>query len=211
MGVEDVSYDEAVALGVVEAGYRPPKESPLKEFNDGLEAGMKVSGPKSPRLMELQEVFGGQIQYNPHTKSVYFDGAMIHNVVQQIRAEMSKGAKTTAVKAKPTVGAASDLFRKVIGGLPRPDTTLKLPPSNLLHVLQDHVGIDKDSRNIPLTDRELGLIGHVWRNPDSVEAAKDGGWMLTKRAADGSRYRLVVSMDSKGGLLFHTFYKERKK
>ena len=60
-----------------------------------------------------------------------------------------------------------------------------------------------------LIDRELTLIGHVWRNPDSVDPAKDGYWMLTKAASDGNLYRLVVSRESSGGFVFHTFYKEK--
>ncbi len=210
MGVEDVSFDEAVSLGVIAQDYQPPKASPIDDFNKDLESALKVSGPESPRLKALQSRFGEQLQYNPHSKSVYFDGAMIHNVVRQLRAEMSSGAKTTAVKTKPSVGAPSDLFRQTVGEL-KEDAALKLSPSNLLHVIQNHVGVEKDSRNIPLTDRELGLVGHVWRTPDSVEAAKDGYWMLSKRAADGSMYRLVVSVEPNGGLVFHTFYKEQKK
>lgn len=211
MGVEDVSFDEAVSIGLIEDDYQPGQASPLDDFNKDLEASLKVSGPASPRLKALQSVFGEQVQFNNHTKSLYFDGSMIHNVVRQIRAEMSNGATTTAVKAKPSVGTASEMFRQKVGGLPNPDAVLKLPPSNILHVMQDHVVIDKDSRNIPLTDRELGLIGHVWRNPNAVDPAKDGHWMLSKRAADGSLYRLIVSVDPNGGLVFHTFYKEKNK
>ena len=210
MGVEDVSYDDAVALGLIQEGYKPPENSPLKDFNDGLEASMEVSGSDSPRIKDLQKVFGDQIQYNPHTKKIYFDGAMIHDVVKKIRGELDSGVKHTTVKAKPSVGRPSSLFCER-ASIQKEDAEnpLRLSPSNLFHVLRDHVGSDKDSRNIPLQERELALIGHVWRMPDDVELAKDGGWMLTKVATDGNLYRLLVSQEPSGGFSFHTFYKEK--
>ena len=212
MGVEDVSYDEAVALGVIKPEYKPPETSPIKEFNEGLEMSMKVPGVDSPRQKELQGIFGDQIQYNPHTKSLKFDGAMIHDVVRQIKAEVDAGMRTTTVKTKPSVGRPSKLFCEKASLPENTDRNLKLSPSNMLHVLQDHVGVDKDpNNNIPLTERELGLIGHIWRNPDSVEPADHGYWMCLKQASDGGAYRLIISVDqSNGGLAFHSFYKTKK-
>jgi len=210
MGVEDVSYDEAVELGVIQDGYEPPEKSPLADFNDKLEASMEVSGPKSERLQDMQKIFGDQIQYNPHTKKIYFDGAMIHDVVKQVRVQFDAGLKQTSVKAKPSIGRPPSMFCEKAGIMPdSADKPLRLSPSAIFHVLQDHVNKDKDSRNIPLQDRELTLIGHVWRNPDSVEPAKDGKWMLTKTASDGNLYRLVILPESSGGFSFHTFYKEK--
>lgn len=210
MGVEDVSYDEAVDLGVIQEDYEPPEKSPLADFNDKLEMSMEVSGPKSERLQDMQKIFGDQIQYNPHTKKMYFDGAMIHDVVKQVRVQFDAGLKQTSVKAKPSIGRPSSMFCKKAGITPdSADKPLRLSPSAIFHVFQDHVNKDKDSRNIPLQDRELTLIGHVWRNPDSVEPAKDGKWMLTKTASDGNLYRLVILPESSGGFSFHTFYKEK--
>ena len=210
MGVEDVSYDEAVELGVIQEGYEPPEKSPLADFNDKLEMSMEVPGPESDRLKEMQKTFGDQIQYNPHTKKMYFDGAMIHDVVKQVRAQFGAGLNQTTVKAKPSVGRPSSLFCKQVGITPdAADKPLRLSPSTLFHVFQDHIGKDKDSRNIPLQDRELTLIGHVWRTPDTVDQAKDGKWMLTKKTADGNLYRLVVLPEPSGGFSFHTFYKEK--
>ena len=210
MGVEDVSYDEAVELGVIQEGYEPPEKSPLADFNDKLEMSMEVPGPESDRLKEMQKTFGDQIQYNPHTKKMYFDGAMIHDVVKQVRAQFDAGLNQTTVKAKPSVGRPSSLFCKQVGITPdAADKPLRLSPSTLFHVFQDHIGKDKDSRNIPLQDRELTLIGHVWRTPDTVDQAKDGKWMLTKKTADGNLYRLVVLPEPSGGFSFHTFYKEK--
>ena len=210
MGVEDVSYDDAVALGLIQEGYKPPENSPLKDFNDKLEASMEVSGPKSEHLKDMQKIFGDQIQYNPHTKKMYFDGAMIHDVAKQVRAQFDAGLKQTTVKAKPSVGRPSPLFCEKVGTTPETATKpLRLSPSALFHVFQDHVDNDKDSRNIALQDRELTLIGHVWRNPDSVDPAKDGKWMLTKTTSDGNLYHLVVLPEASGGFSFHTFYKEK--
>ena len=210
MGVEDVAYDEAVELGVIQDGYEPPEKSPLADFNDKLELSMEVSGPKSERLKEMQKAFGDQIQYNPHTKKMYFDGAMIHDVVKQVRTQFDAGLKQTTVKAKPSVGCPSQLFCEKAGTAPEAATNpLRLSPSAIFHLFQDHIGKDKDSRNIPLLDRELMLIGHVWRTPDSVDPVKDGKWMLTKTASDGNLYRLVVLPESSGGFSFHTFYKEK--
>lgn len=210
MGVEDVSYDEAVELGVIQEGYEPPEKSPLVEFNEKLETSMEVPGPDSERIKDMQQIFGDQIQYNPHTKKMYFDGAMIHDVVKQVRAQFDAGLKQTTVKAKPSIGRPSSLFcEKASTSAESAKKPLRISPSTLFHVFQDHVDNDKDSRNIPLQDRELTLIGHVWRTPDSVDPAKDGKWMLTKTASDGNLYRLVVLPESSGGFSFHTFYKEK--
>lgn len=214
MGVEDVSRDEAISLGVIEDDYKPPKASPLKEFNDGLEASMKVDGPRSARFRELQEIFGDQIQYNQHTRKLYFDGAMIHDIVAKIKLHAKRPdgrAALSKIKAKPSLGRPSDMFCKAASLPPYTDNPLRLPASNIIHLLNDHVGIDKDpNNNIALTERELGLIGHVWRNPTEVLPADEGRWMLVRRAADGGLYRLVVSADPNGGLVFHTFYKTKK-
>ena len=214
MGVEDVSRDDAISLGVIKDDYKPPKASPLKEFNDGLEASMKVDGPRSARVKELQNIFGDQIQYNPHTKKVYFDGAMIHDIVARLKAASQNPTDRIAfgsIKAKPSLGRPSEKFCKAASFQPKADSSLRLPASNIAHILKDHVGVDKDpNNNIALAERELGLIGHIWRNPDDVVPAEDGHWMLVKRAAGGGLYRLVVSADPNGGLVFHTFYKTKK-
>ena len=60
MGVDDISFDEAVALGVINADYKPPEKSPLKEFNESLEADMQFRDDKSWQI--LKKVFGDQIR-----------------------------------------------------------------------------------------------------------------------------------------------------
>lgn len=208
MGVEDVSFEEAVSLGVIDDDYQPPKASPIDDFNGKIEASMTMSGPDDEKLRHLREIFGDQIQYNKHTKRAVFDGAMIHDVSKKIGEEYRAGRKTTSIKAKPLIGRPSDLFTQKVPGCA--DVNLRVPASNILHVFQDHVDTDKDSRNVPLSERELSLIGHVWRRPESVIEAKDGSWFVTRRDSLSNTYVLVVSQDANGGLNFHTFYKMKK-
>lgn len=81
-----------------------------------------------------------------------------------------------------------------------------------LNVIKDHVDSDKDpNNNIPLSLRELDLIGHVWRSPESVQKGDGNAWILSCSASDGNIYRLVVSIEDNGGLSFNTFYKQKKK
>lgn len=208
MGVEDVSFDEAVSLGVIEDDYKPSEVSPMDDFNDRIEASMTMSGPDDSKLLQLQKIFGDQIQYNKHTKRAVFDGAMIHDVAKKIGDEYRSGLKTTTIKTKPTIGKPSELFTQSVPS--SKDVNLRVPASNIFHVFQDHVGLDKDSRNVPLTERELVLIGHIWRNPEAVIAAKDGSWFVTRKDSLSNTYVLVVSPDANGGLNFHTFYKMKK-
>lgn len=209
MGVEDVSFEEAVSLGVIDDDYQPPKTSPIDDFNGKIEASMTMSGPDDEKLRHLREIFGDQIQYNKHTKRAVFDGAMIHDVAKKVGDDFRAGKKTTDVKAKPTIGRPSALFAKAVPSVNK-NAELRIPASNFMHIFQDHVGTDKDSRNIALTERELGLIGHIWRQPENVLDGKDGKKLLTKKDAIGNTYVLVVSVSPDSGLVFHTFYKVMK-
>lgn len=208
MGVEEVSFDEAVELGVISKDYQPPEKSPLEDFNERMECSMSVSGPNDAKILAMKKLFGEQIQFNPHTKKMYFDGAMINDVAAKIGEEHRKGLKQTSVKAKPIIGLPSDEFVKKFPTLK--NRQLRVPASNILHVFQDHVDSDKDSRNIPLTQHELSLIGHVWRQPEEIGNGKDGAIILKRKDSSGNHYELVVSLDESGGLVFHTFYKVRK-
>lgn len=210
MGVDDVSYDEALKLGVLPSKhYQPPEESPIKSFNDKVEASMSMSGPDDAKFTNLVKVFGDQIQYNKHTKRAVFDGAMIHDVAKKVGDDFRAGKNTTDVKAKPTIGRPSSLFAEAAPSASK-DAELRIPASNLMHIFQDHVGKDKDSRNVALTERELGLIGHIWRQPENVLDGKGGKKLLTKKDAFGNTYVLVVSVNSDAGINFHTFYKVKK-
>ena len=63
MGVRDVSHGEAVEIGLIEEEYMPPENSPIEDFNAGLEADMMFSGPDDPGWLYLKDVFGDQVNY----------------------------------------------------------------------------------------------------------------------------------------------------
>jgi hypothetical protein len=62
MGVEDVSFEDCVALGVIAEDYTPPETSPLADFNAGLEADLDIAGTDDPRWPYLRAAFGDQIE-----------------------------------------------------------------------------------------------------------------------------------------------------
>lgn len=60
MGLEDVSYDEAVRLGVIEDGYQPPEVSPIDNFDAELESSLEIKDDGV--WQKLKATFGDQIQ-----------------------------------------------------------------------------------------------------------------------------------------------------
>lgn len=57
MGIEDVDYDEAVQLGVIQEG--DEVRSQVKDFNEGLESSVKNLTPKQQGW--LKDIFGDQV------------------------------------------------------------------------------------------------------------------------------------------------------
>ncbi len=200
MGVDDVSYDDAVALGVIQPEYKPPEISPLKDFNDGLEASLKIDRTDDPRLKSLQTVFGDQIKYNPSTKIIGWDGAIVKDTLRAYMDGELSGRKS------PDLGCASQSYIDFTGLSRAPH--LRTPGSVLKHIYDDHIADEKDERSVQMTERELGLIGFVWRNPDRCEHGDGAAIVLAKRASDGNEYRLVVTPEVNEGVRLNTFYKK---
>ena len=200
MGVEDVSRDEAISLGVIKDDYKPPKASPLKEFNDGLEASLRISRTDDSKLKALQRIFGDQIKYNPATMTIGWDGSIVRDTLKAYL----KGGLTG--RKRPDLGRASQSFMDFTGLATAP--RLRTPGSVLKHVYDNHVLNETDRRNIALSERELGLVGVVWRTPDRCESGDGGAVVLVRKAADGNEYRLVVTPEKSGGVRLNTFYKK---
>lgn len=200
MGVEDVSREEAISLGVIEDDYEPPKASPLKEFNDGLEASMRISRTDDSKLKSLQGIFGDQIKYNPTTMTIGWEGSIVRDTLNTYMKGELTGRKS------PDLGCASKVFLNFTGFGKSPH--LRTPGSVLKHIYDEHVLNETDKRSVALTERELGLIGFVWRSPERCEEGDDGAVVLVRKAADGNEYRLVVTPEKNGGVRLNTFYKK---
>lgn len=168
---------------------------------------MTITRTDDPYLLKLKDVFGDQIIYNPSTKVIGWDGSVIRDTLKSyIKGELH-GRKS------PDVGEASSLYLSFVKSVKsNKPPHLRIPGSVLQHIKEEHIDNEHDKRSIPLTEPELGLIGHVWRKPDSVAKQDEPNfWMLTKKSADGNIYRLVVSLEKNGGITFHTFYKKKGK
>lgn len=208
MGVEDVSYDEAVQLGVIPKDYQPPEKSPIESFNDGLSAELKIERTDDPKLIELQRTFGDQIGWNPSTKTISWQGNIIQDLLND--AKQTKGV--TKGRKKVSLGEPSDMVSTTLFGpkdqQPKELPQLRVPASSLWKVYRDHVDHEKDERSIRMTEKELELMGRVWRKPDGIYKGDEDRWIAYRQSFDGNRYLLVFSKDNKGGLVFHSFYKK---
>ena len=208
MGLDDVSHDEAVALGVIKEDYNPPEKSPLESFNEGLSADLKIERTDDPRLVHLQEKFGDQIGWNPSTKTIAWQG----NIIQDLLADAKKNKGVTRGRKNASLGIPSSMVATTLFGpedqQPKELPPLRVPASGLWKVYRDHVAHEKDERSIQMTEKELELMGHVWRNPDGMYNGDDDRWIAYRQSLDGNRYLLVFSKDDKGGLVFHSFYKK---
>ncbi|MGN0854302.1 MAG: hypothetical protein ACI4R9_02140 [Kiritimatiellia bacterium] len=205
MGVDDVSYDEAVELGVIRADYQPPEKSPLKAFNEGLEAEMKVGN--GTLLGKLREAFGDQIRN---------DNGVIRWRQDLIR-EAFNSNKPFAIRLGE---ATPDLLSKLPRSVPAQSCSGK-------SLTVDHTWLDRKRKdgsnhrdhfypleyrdtNIPLTIEDLELLPSIWREPDSVSDKTSNKWniMCIRKALDGGVYKLVVNIKNNPSVV--TFYKTKK-
>ncbi|MGN0846839.1 MAG: hypothetical protein ACI4RA_05585 [Kiritimatiellia bacterium] len=204
MGLDDVSFDDAVALGLIEPSYRPPVESPLKAFNDGLEADLKVGDGRL--LGELRKMFGDQIRND--------------NGVIRWRQDLIRDAFTSGKPFSIKLGEASgDLLSRIPASVPAQSLAGKP-----LTITQDWLDrkrkdgtdhrahfapIEAHPGDIPLTLSDLELLPEIWRRPDKAEKVGKHRIMLSMGASDGGTYRAVV--DYEGRPQLKTFYKEGEK
>ena len=204
MGLDDVSFDDALALGLVKDDYQPPEKSPLKTFNDGLEADLNVDDGNT--LGELRKIFGDQIR-NDNGKLSWR-----HDLIR----EAFNSEKPFAIRL----------------GEPSPSLLSKLPDSlpaqscegKPLTVTQDWLNhkrkdggthrdhfypLETDERNIPLTVEDLELIPSIWNDPDAVsdKTSNKNRILLERKALDGGIYNMVVDIENQPRLV--TFYKKK--
>ncbi len=201
MGVEDVSREDAIALGVIKEDYTPPKSSPLADFNATLEADLKF---KNDTLWQsLLKMFGDQVRQENGKISWRNDlirEAFTSNKPFAIRlgeaspALLSKLPATVPaalVKAKPLIINQNWLNKK------RKDGT---DHRAHFHPIESH------PNDIPLTLEDLELLPDIWRNPEKVEKTGRSRVMLSLKSLNGGTYKAVV--DYEKDITLKTLYRE---
>ena len=200
MGVEDVSRDEAVELGLIHDDYRPPEKAPLAAFNEGLQAELKVGDGNL--LGELRRIFGDQIRND--------------NGTIRWRQDLIREAFTSQKPFTIRLGEATPDFLALL-----PDS---VPPDNFTRkaLTIDQTWLDRKRKDgtdhrahfrpiaehpedLPLTMEDLELLPEIWRRPDGVERVGRTRVMLSMKALDGGTYKAVVDYES--NLYLNTFYK----
>ena len=204
MGLEDVSYDEAVKLGVIKDDYQPPDKSPLKAFNETLEADLKF---KTNRKLfdDLHRIFGDQIRH---------EGGKIH--------WRHDAVKEAFISRKPftmDIGEASPKLMSLL-----PNEHLQKQVSGKQFVLneewlnkkrsngKDHRShfrpFEDDDRNIPLEISDLELIPAIYHEPDYIEpGGTDDTFVCVMADGNGDLYRLVLDVKKK--IRVKSFYKRK--
>lgn len=203
MGVEDVSRDDAISIGLIQPDYTPPPSSPIDDFNNSLQADIDFKNDVP--WQHLKSAFGDQIRVSNGKISWrhhLIEDAILSNQPFAIRL-----------------------------GSPTPDLLSALPPSIPVSALQgkqlvitqdwldnkrpdgsDHRShfypLEADPRNIPLSLSDIELLPEIWRRPDSVQlGASKHRLLLSLKANDDSIYRAVIDFANSPRLV--TFYKNK--
>ncbi|MBO7309063.1 MAG: hypothetical protein J6V38_05465 [Kiritimatiellae bacterium] len=191
MGLEDVSYDEAVKLGVIKDDYQPPDKSPLKAFNETLEADLKMDY-KSDTMKYLKDTFGEQI--------IYQDGkAMWRSQFVRDCIENSYGENGRLMKLGKITNEAfnkvPEELKDVFKGSKDERMGLTITKELATHIKKhEHYKIDPRSSNIPLMPEDLDLIPTLWRSPDRVttDPKHPEGPVFELDTSDGGVLRLPI-------------------
>jgi len=159
MGVEDVSRDEAEALGVIRAD---TELHPLvQDFNDDLEAS--VTGLTDAETGALEKIFGDQIRIEGDT--VQWRGTLIQDLYQSAMEDKNfKAAVNLGVATGKTVAKAAE------AGVDLAGYELQLRADDIRHAMKQH-GSEKERERgqVPLTSIDFEVLPEVWRDPDSVK------------------------------------------
>lgn len=207
MGVEDVSREDAIALGVIKEDYTPPKSSPLADFNATLEADLKF---KNDSLWQsLKAMFGDQIRQENGKISWRNDlirEAFTSNKPFAIR--LGEASPALLSKLPVTVPAALVKAKPLIIKQDWLNSTREGGGTHRDHFYPN----ETDERNIPLTVEDLEMMPSIWREPDAIDSktAKENRIRLEQKALDGGVYKMVVELNQEEQHRVITFYKNKE-
>ncbi len=199
MGVADISFETCVALGILPPDWLPaPNSDPVADFNGKLDESITFQGPSDPSWMWLKEQFGDQVKYAEG--KIAWQSDLIMDRLSQYAADPTFRQVTRLSVATP------DAIAKAKGVADLTGKQLSAPAETLGHIKDRHFGTaETDPRNVPLTESDISLLPHVWRNPDHV--TPDGAALnYWKKMADGNWLKMIVDQFS-GGLHLKTMYK----
>jgi hypothetical protein len=199
MGVADISFEECVRIGLVQSDWLPPANSnPVADFNQSLQESITFSGPNDPAWTWLKDQFGDQVKYE--------DGKIVWqaDVIADAIANTAAGARTAIRFGTLTDDALQTLQE---AGLSLPPNRLTTDTGLIRHALDRHgVGNEVRPDQLPLTDRDIALLPHVWRSPDRTFQEGEG-ICFAKRVADGE-IRIIVS-NNPGQIVVKSVYKKK--
>lgn len=209
MGVDDVSYDEAVELGVIPSkNYQPPKESPLANFNASLEAELTMDR-KSDAFHALREAFGDQIvQVDGKVK---WRSQFVRDVIDESYGENGRMMKLGKITNKALEKVPQEL-KSVFEGSSGERMGLTVTKELATHIKNHkHYKADPRKTNMPLMPEDLDLIPTIWRDPDRVvsDPKHPEGPVFEFDTPDGGVLRLPI-IKLGNTITTGTFYKMKR-
>lgn len=154
---------------------RPAPEA-IPDFNAHLEASVK--GLPDASVARLKQTFGDQVQVDPRTGTMAWQGNLIGDLFRDVEQVWQSGQPLHAEQWLPralNLGTSTPELRRQAAALDSPwvpDLTnawLSLRAQDILHMLRRHgPGQEHRADQRPLSKLDVELIPHVWRNPDAV-------------------------------------------
>ena len=198
MGVEDIDWDEAVALGLLRDDDPPPKMED-RGFNDGLSAKLP-EGIEKELDPFLRKTFGAQVSVDGNNV-VHWNEHLIRDMLDgtgQANAPLGKGLYNPDL-----LKAISDEDLRRRAG----NTGLTISTQWMATHAQKHVAPSgKGGANMPLNPGDFELIPSLWRKPDGVEVHSKDELELWLDTLDGGRLKLGMNL-RKGSPT--TFFKQK--
>lgn len=205
MDVQDLSREEAVALGVMKESDPPPKPAPVPGFNANLEAEVPFAGKDAPEWMWLEDSFGDQIMQKDG--KVRWVNDVIRSALDDPKPDPGRVVRLGKASAEMLSKAPPDIASALSG------KKISVQKDWIWHLFKEgHVGdmANENEGNIKLTPEDFDLLAAVWRSPDAVTASnrEKNAAILTLDTFDGGRLRLVVK-NLDGGPRPASFHKKK--
>ncbi len=202
MGVDDVSREEAEAMGLLRAGKKV--RSVEKGFNDEVEAS--VESLPAAAQDDLKAAFGDQVEIRDG--KARWQGNLIQDLVDAVQPNVDVGAPpdNQAMKVlKVRLGKATAQTRAAAAaaGVELPAAAqLTLTPDSVYHLLHQHgEGYETRHDQRPLTRLDIEMIPHVWRAPQAAERGDKGRGLVLYRLIDGVMKLVQFDQDGSGGFV----------